>query len=522
MTNKHGSSHYFPYEHSRSEINTRRPVNDVKFNKHTRTLRHKLSNRIYTMAEVKYQYSLDENGKLVNINSLTSESRHLHTYRCIGCGNILLPRAIGSMKRRAHFYHKEYIDCSGETYLHKLGKRIIKERFYNSEHFNISYPVTIACDNSACALRHERCKEDNLPHEVNLKEIYDTCKEEVSINGFVADLLLSSSKNPNIPPILIEICVSHACEEEKRNSGLKIIEIKIKDETDLDKIFSDGILKEIVPSWDVKFSNVEFISFKRIFQKQRKVPITRYIYNPQSIAEGYLTQIDCSDANYRLRKNSLFELNVLGNFYSSNEIINVLHWLYWNKGIRRCNICKFYYATIHEEYPICRLSKKYGKPKYPNTNYAEQCSSFSIDNNRIFTNDEFRCYEAPAIHKNEKEEYKVIIAGSSDFHDKSTFKKKIDYYLSGKIKTHNVIILAGTSTFTKELINEYAEEKNIHVEQRKANWGKYKERGALDFLDEMINEADAIIAFWNRQGRITGELINKAKLKGIQCKIIEY
>ena len=212
--------------------------------------------------------------------------------------------------------HKEYIDCSGETYLHKLGKRIIKERFYNSEHFNISYPVTIACDNSACALRHERCKEDNLPHEVNLKEIYDTCKEEVSINGFVADLLLSSSKNPNIPPILIEICVSHACEEEKRNSGLKIIEIKIKDETDLDKIFSDGILKEIVPSWDVKFSNVEFISFKRIFQKQRIVPITRYIYNPQSIAEGYLTQIDCSDANYRLRKNSLFELNVLGNFYS--------------------------------------------------------------------------------------------------------------------------------------------------------------------------------------------------------------
>lgn len=130
MTNKHGSSHYFPYEHLRSEINTRRPVNDVKFNKHTRTLRHKLSNRIYTMAEVKYQYSLDENGKLVNINSLTSESRHQHTYRCIGCGNILLPRAIGSMKRRAHFYHKEYIDCSGETYLHKLGKRIIKERFY--------------------------------------------------------------------------------------------------------------------------------------------------------------------------------------------------------------------------------------------------------------------------------------------------------------------------------------------------------------------------------------------------------
>ena len=74
----------------------------------------------YSMSEIKFQYALDENGKLVNINSLTSESRRLHTYRCIGCGNILLPRAISSLKRRPHFYHKEQIECSGETYLHKL------------------------------------------------------------------------------------------------------------------------------------------------------------------------------------------------------------------------------------------------------------------------------------------------------------------------------------------------------------------------------------------------------------------
>lgn len=53
----------------------------------------------YSMSEIKFQYALDENGELVNINSLTSESRRLHTYRCIGCGNILLPRAISSLKR---------------------------------------------------------------------------------------------------------------------------------------------------------------------------------------------------------------------------------------------------------------------------------------------------------------------------------------------------------------------------------------------------------------------------------------
>lgn len=98
----------------------------------------------------------------------------------------------------------------------------------------------------------------------------------------------------------------------------------------------------------------------------------------------------------------------------------------------------------------------------------------------------------------------------------------MDYYLSGKIKTHNVILLAGTSMFTKELILEYAKKRNIHIEPHNAKWGKYYENGAMDTIDEMISEADAIIAFWNGKGTITGELIKKAQLTGIKCKIIEY
>ena len=405
----------------------------------------------------------------------------------------------------------------------QVREKNIRERFYNSEHFVISYPVTIACNNTACVLRNERCEERNLAHDIDLKEIYDTCEEEVSINGFVADLLLTSSKKPNIPPILIEICVSHACEVEKRNSGLKIIEIKIKDESDFDKIFSDGVLKEIVPSWEVKVSNVEFISFKRIFSEQRTVKISRYIFNPQSVAEGYFTQTDCSDANYRIRKNSILELNVVDdNPYYNHEMISALLWLYRNKGIRRCNICKFYYATMYEEYPICRLSKKYGKPKYPKANYAEQCSSFFMNENMMSVGDGFHCYEEPSNYKEGKDEYKVIIAGSSDFHDKSLFKQKVDSILSGKIFTHNIIILAGTSTFTKEMIWEYAEANSIHVEQHQAKWGKYYERGSMDSLDDMVNEADAVIAFWNGKGTITGELIGKAQIKGLPCRVIRY
>ena len=60
------------------------------------------------MAEIKYQYAYDENGKLVSIDDYTKETSKLHTYCCVGCGNPLLPRAIGSKFRRPHFYHKEH------------------------------------------------------------------------------------------------------------------------------------------------------------------------------------------------------------------------------------------------------------------------------------------------------------------------------------------------------------------------------------------------------------------------------
>ena len=101
------------------------------------------------MAEIKYQYAYDESKNLVSIKDITKENRNQHQYICIGCGNPLLPRAIGSKYRRPHFYHKELVDCSGETYLHKLAKKLIKEKFENSEKFEISYPVTRTCQNNS-------------------------------------------------------------------------------------------------------------------------------------------------------------------------------------------------------------------------------------------------------------------------------------------------------------------------------------------------------------------------------------
>ena len=89
------------------------------------------------MADIKYKHAYDENGKLVCIDNISKEDRKSHKYTCVGCGNPLLPRAIGSKYRRAHFYHKEEVVCSGETYLHKLTKQVIKHKFETEPTFFI-------------------------------------------------------------------------------------------------------------------------------------------------------------------------------------------------------------------------------------------------------------------------------------------------------------------------------------------------------------------------------------------------
>ena len=196
------------------------------------------------MAEIKYKYAYDESDKLVSIENYTKETSKLHTYHCITCGHTLLPRALGSKKRRAHFYHKDLVECSGETYLHKLAKQLIKQTFDNSETFFVAYDITKSCNAKKCKLKNINCNEKKEIKEIDLKKYYDACAEEEKINGFVSDLLLTHSDNKKIQPILIEICVTHPCEIEKISSGMQIIEITIEKEEDIYSIVEQRCIKE--------------------------------------------------------------------------------------------------------------------------------------------------------------------------------------------------------------------------------------------------------------------------------------
>lgn len=475
------------------------------------------------MAEIKYKYALDENGRRVSIDTLSKEEIKFHTYRCVGCGNQILPRAIGSKYRRAHFYHKDEVICSAETYLHKLAKQVIKDKFDSSPEFYIEYYVTEKCNNTTCKYRNIHCENEHSSHKVDLKKDYDTCTEESTIKGYVADLLLTNSKNPDIKPILIEVCVSHPCDEEKKNSGLQIIEIKIRGEED---IISIDVIQE-TPMVSKKERNVFFYSFNRELQVPFHVKHQRYIYNPEQNPNGYITKIDCSLLHYRLRKDSLLELNVVNTKYFRNcDIIDILLWMSKHKGLRRCNLCKFYYAMPYEDYPICRLSKKYGKPSHPKMDEAERCSSYRIiDGCLFFSNpDDFFIEEVTSFPTQMKPEYKVILAASTSFNNSRLYKEKILFYLSRKISTHTIVIITGVSKNTDYYTGKLLEDKDIDFieEPHEADWGKYGAETVNISNYEMTKSADALIAFWDGSSSGIKNLIDQAKRAGIKVGVVKF
>ena len=194
------------------------------------------------MRTIKYSYCLNENNELVHIESITIENRHNHTYHCLECGQEMVAK-IGKIKIK-HFAHVADTACEGESYLHKLAKRRIREKFISSDTFPITFFRDVPCqDAKQCPFYYKNeCFAENISIQMDLKKwqenvVYDTCEEEVKVESFRPDLLLKGPMDNKLGPVFIEIYKTHESEETKITSEYRIIETKkIETEADIDDI----------------------------------------------------------------------------------------------------------------------------------------------------------------------------------------------------------------------------------------------------------------------------------------------
>jgi len=322
------------------------------------------------LQEIQYKYSLDNDGTLIDINTLTVNDRR--DYDCIGCGGKLRP-VLGN-KRRKHFRHKVSQECSFETYLHRMGKLLFEREYKkcleNKKPFILEYIVPVFCDYckyGPCEVDEEKCKYD-------LTKSFTTIEVEKKDENLTPDLLLKTKSGNKI---YIEIAVTHKSTSVKINSDCKIIEFYIKSEDDL-KIFFSKIISE--QEEKIKFFNFKPKGIVKKLQKKchkknhyfivylsgKCILVSKNIYEPPVLEDDnkiYVNKIDFNDS-----------------FLFAEEIKKA-----YSKGVdvKNCFLCRYHASgapgiSSYEDkkrYPIfCKFHRVHTA-----SNYAAECEIYKPD-----------------------------------------------------------------------------------------------------------------------------------------------
>ena len=115
--------------------------------------------------------------------------------------------------------------------------------------------------------------------------------------------------------------------------------------------------------------------------------------------------------------------------------------------------------------------------------------------------------------------FKVIIAGGRGFDDYDKLADRMDFYLQNRSA---VEIVSGTARGADKLGEEYAAERQLPVARFPAEWNKYGRSAGYKRNTVMADYADALVAFWDGISRGTKHMIDIAKEKDLQVRIVKY
>ena len=342
---------------------------------------------------IKYSYCVDENDELVHIKKLTDATRHTHKLYCLQCGQEMVANL--GKKKQKYFSHKAETACGGESYLHKLAKRLIRNKFMKEDKFPVTFSRDVQCNESKkcpcycdgeCIERHVKILRDLKTWNNTL--VYDTCKEEVTVGVFRPDLMLSCSTKPDRKPVFIEIYKTHQSDDLKINSDYKIIETK--------KIVSEKDIEDIVTRGFVEDKNCKTYNFNPPLPSMRKkgVPIDRFVLFPKGFAKVHKASdyvVFCDQLHSRRYPNSVVELNmrnqgidIWGDHVQNNTLDSyqkgLLYLVKKGMNIRNCILCKYYKYNDFKSHYICILYKTIGlQSPSPMQSMADGCQRFEMN-----------------------------------------------------------------------------------------------------------------------------------------------
>lgn len=347
------------------------------------------------MNHIKYHFALNEDSELVDIENVSINYRSLHTFYCICCGAKMTAKL--GKKNRHHFaHHIETSSCSSETYLHKLAKITLKQKFESSPQFNIVINRPYICSlHNQCPLFDESRCLDSTQEIIDLKQYYNSCSIEQPIKNFVADILLQNNEySQQRPPLVIEIRVSHKCTDAKIQSGIKIIEIPITSEEDIELIIKNPISETYLSdpkkhryneSYKIHYYGFEITP---IYKHLNNRTFPRFYLYPSGRAS--INRINCQDLGVKKKAYSITEYD----FIYKDPLPQLLTYygyviaLNQFENLKVCPLCKYCspnpYMFIDNNGPLfCHLHKKYATDKYPKADKATNCKYYRLDTDKV-------------------------------------------------------------------------------------------------------------------------------------------
>lgn len=118
--------------------------------------------------------------------------------------------------------------------------------------------------------------------------------------------------------------------------------------------------------------------------------------------------------------------------------------------------------------------------------------------------------------------FRVIVAGGRYFNNFYQLVGELDFLLSEKEKTHEIVIVSGKARGADTLGEDYAKLRGYAIDAHPADWDTYGKSAGYKRNVEMADNADALVAFWDGASRGTKHMIDIATNKGLPVRVVFY
>lgn len=115
--------------------------------------------------------------------------------------------------------------------------------------------------------------------------------------------------------------------------------------------------------------------------------------------------------------------------------------------------------------------------------------------------------------------FQVIIAGGRDFSDYDLLCRKCDQFFINKAPT---AIISGMARGADCWGVQYAREHGIPVLEFPANWRVLGKRAGMMRNLQMLEVADAVVAFWDGKSKGTHHMIRETQKRGLPLRVVQY